>query len=492
MKEGKDNVIKNIEISDNENGIYISRIEESAKKYIKQEEYEKLERLMLNNKEYIEEEKYHYYLYESCKYILENKKISIEEKIYKLIEFICEYIEKNDTDNDVIKVLAILLRKNIYDKEKKEKIIEILERYRKISKKPRAKNIFLNEKEILEKKVILKSKPRHITVELTTRCNISCIICGFSNIENKYKYKTISDTFISFFKENISYFERIIWQGGEPFIYSQIYDLIDLAKKNNVYQQISTNFLLVDENKLKQLCSKNITLFISIDGVTKNIYEKIRYGANFDALLNKLDILVKNKNMKTIMAVVLIKLNYNQIDDMVKFAIKYKFDEIVFQKYMNKKNIDLDLDKNQLNFVLEKICLYKKLYLNDEIPIKISSTFEIKEDLEKTKKQKVNIEYKRIGERLNEVSDILLLKKKNNENKDYCFCYAPWTNLCLYSDNILKIACNSIDIKFTGKEIWNNNEFVKYRQMIIDKNLLLCRKECSNRGEESSSTRMGI
>lgn len=473
---------------------YISEkeTEEILEQYLKLREYERLERMILDNRRYIEETKYDYYLYKCYKGIIEDEKISMEEKIYKVIEFICEYIEEDDTDGDVIRALAILLRKNVYDKEKKEKIIEILEKHRKKSNKLRAGNIFLNEIEILEKKIVLNSKPRYITIETTTRCNLTCVMCGFSNIENKYKYKTISDTFISFFKQNISYFERIVWQGGEPFIYNQIYELIDLAKKNNIRQQISTNLLMINENKLKCLCNKNITLFISIDGVTKDVYEKIRVGGNFDFLLNKLNIIIKNKDMKTIMAVVVMKLNYNQIDDMIKFAIKYKFDEIVFQKYMDKRNVDLGLDKNQLDVVQEKISLYTLLSLNNEIPVKVSSSFEIKKDLSKIKTQNLNIKDRKIVKILNETSKLLFLQEKKDKSEDYLFCYAPWTNLCLYTNNVLKIACNSFDVNFKEKEIWNNEEFINYRRMIINKDLLLCKAECANRGSESLSIRMGI
>ena len=49
-----------------------------------------------------------------------------------------------------------------------------------------------------------------------------------------------------------------------------------------------------------------------------------------------------------------------------------------------------------------------------------------------------------------------------------------------------------MDIKLQGTEIWNNEEFVKYRQKIIDKNLILCVKDCANRGSESFSIKMGI
>ena len=514
----KEKAIKNIEEIDNKYKGEIREIEEIVKECIKWGEYEILEGAIKNNKDYIDCEKYHYYLYECYKGIGDKEKIIREieylkgkkeyekeikeeliresekevedlgESIYKLIEIICEYIEEDDTDSDIIRALAILLRKNMYDKQKKGKIIEILERYRKASKKPRAGNIFLNEKEILEKKVVLESKPRHITVELTARCNLKCLMCGFSDVADNKK-TDVSDSFLDFFRSNIQYFERIVWQGGEPFLYDKIFDLVDLAKKNNVYQQISTNFLLPNDKNIKQLCDEKITLSVSIDGITKDIYEKIRVGGNFELLIRNLSVLKKhkeNKRIKTIMAVVVMPINFAQIDDMVKFAINYGFDEINFQKYIKKRDIDLDLNSEQLDFVLKRIELYEKQSLCSEIPIKVSTAFEYEKECVNTETNECRNECEDIKE------DIKYNEKQREIVNEKFFCYAPWTNLCLYTNNILKIACNSIDIICKGTEIWNNRELIKYRQMIADKNLMLCREDCANRGFESFSIKMGI
>ena len=474
----KEKAIKNIEEIDNKYKGEIIEIEEIAKECIKWGEYEILERIIKNKSKYKKEIK------EELIKESEREIEDIGERIYKLIDIICEYIEEDDTDSDIIRALAILLRKNMYDKQKKGKIIEILDRYNKCSKKPRAGNIFLNEKEILEKKVVLESKPRHITVELTTKCNLRCLMCGFSDIDNDKKIN-ISDEFLQFFKSNIQYFERIVWQGGEPFLYNEIFNLVDLAKKNNVFQQISTNFLLFNDKNIEKICDEKITLSISIDGITKDIYEKIRLGGNFETLIKNLNILKKykeNKTFKMIMAVVVMPINFMQLDDMVKFAINYGFDEINFQKYMKKRDMDLDLNTEQLDFVLKRIKLYEKQSLCSEIPIKISTAFEYE-------KECVNTE---TNECKSECEDIKDNEKQKEIVNEKIFCYAPWTNLCLYTNNILKIACNSIDINCKETEIWNNRELIKYRQMIVDKNLMLCREDCANRGFESFSIKMGI
>ena len=283
----KEKAIKNIEEIDNKYKGEIREIEEIVKECIKWGEYEILEGAIKNNKDYIDCEKYHYYLYECYKGIGDKEKIIREieylkgkkeyekeikeeliresekevedlgESIYKLIEIICEYIEEDDTDSDIIRALAILLRKNMYDKQKKGKIIEILERYRKASKKPRAGNIFLNEKEILEKKVVLESKPRFLTVQLTTKCNLKCPMCVV------YKnHFIIDDKVFVFIKETMPYYERIVWQGGEVFLYDKFDELMEFAAINGVKQSILTNGLLLNDKKIELLSKYNIKIKI--------------------------------------------------------------------------------------------------------------------------------------------------------------------------------------------------------------------------------------
>ena len=320
----KEKALENVEEIDKRYKGEITEIEEIAEEFIKWKEYERTVKVLSNNRSNIEESKYHYYLYicykgmekkekiiEEIEYLKEIKEYKKEIKeeliresereieeigdgIYKMIEMMSEYIEEDDTDSDIIRALAILLRKNMYDKEQKGKIIEILEKYRKVSKKPRAGNIFLNEKEILEKKTTLESKPRQLIVELTTKCNLKCIMCDVC-----LQQHSINDNILNFIKFNIPSLERIKWQGGEVFLYDKFDELMDLCKKYDVKQVIQTNGLLINEKILKSLISKNIHLSFSIDSVNKKTYESIRCGAKFENLLKVID-LVHNykKNVK--------------------------------------------------------------------------------------------------------------------------------------------------------------------------------------------------
>lgn len=434
------------------------------------------------------------------------QKLIFQKDVVSVVDMFCNFI-KDCYDVDVTQSLIYILRKAIDSDVSKQNIIELLKKYILLSTDLKVKNIFLNELEILEEKFVLKSIPRYITVELTTQCNLMCLMCGFSNMENKYKYSIIDDETKDFLKNNMAYFERIKWQGGEPFLYQGIYDLIRLAKENNVSQQVSTNLLVLDETKLDFLCYDKMIMFISIDGVDKKIYEQIRVGGNFESLIRKLNVIKEYKNRKNsfrlVMAVVLMKLNYRQIDQMIKFAIDYGFDEITFQEYININNSKLNLyiEEDKLMEVKKKLVMYKKLYAERKLPIIVRTSLNLTDVTYAENEKNVVLD----------VIDENKYKKKNFDNnidnlifrnivnsydkiKPKIFCYAPWTNLCLYTDYEIKFTCSSASVFYnkTNKEIWNNDFFVNYRKLLSKKDLSLCVKDCSNKGDQGNSIKLGI
>ena len=437
--------------------------------------------------------------------LLQIQEMIFKKNIVSIIDLLCRYIEEDDTDTDIINSLIYILRKGIGSDFIKQKIIDILKKYTLHSNKIKAKNIFLSELEILEEKYVLQSMPRHITVELLTKCNLKCVMCGFSDIKNKYKYSIISDEFISFIRNNIPYFERITWQGGEPFLYPKIYELIYFAIEKNIYQQVSTNLLLVDENKLDLLCDSKLTLFISIDGVDKETYEKIRIDGSFDSLIRKLDVIKKykkrNNSFKLVMAVVLLSLNYHQIDKMIKFAIEYSFDEITFQEYINVNNnkFNLYIEKDKLIEVKRKLVMYKNLYTEKKLPIIVNTSLNLTGITCVGKEYNVAkdvIDDKKYIEKNfdNNDSSIFINITNNYDMKSKMFCYAPWTNLCLYTKDEIKFTCSSVSVIYDKikKEIWNNDFFVNYRKLLLSNNLSLCVKDCSDKGDQGSSIKLGI
>lgn len=126
-------------------------------------------------------------------------------------------------------------------------------------------NIILNEYEILNRKIVLQSKPRFLHIVVTNRCNLKCIMC--------VQDKNIWDLPKNFYNEVLDlmqYAEQIAWQGGEVFLYKYFLTLFKEAIKNNCHQSIITNGLLLSSEFMELAIQNKVCLTISIDAVEKN------------------------------------------------------------------------------------------------------------------------------------------------------------------------------------------------------------------------------
>lgn len=326
-------------------------------------------------------------------------------------------------------------------------------------------NKFLNEYEIASKQTVLKSKPRNMLIILSNICNINCIMCG-----QRHEEKTKIDTkFISFIKDNLEYLEKIIWQGGEPFLFPQFKDLLLFFSRNKRLKQIViTNFLLLNEEIIEFVIKNKIFLIASIDGANKKTYEKIRQGASFDKIIDNLNIynrLLKRFNInEKLMQInfVVMKENYKEMVDIVEFAHKYGISNVAFIKCVHyDDNNELKLNKEDILLIKDVLlpCAYDKAqFYNINIDNQINSLFEPN-----------------------------LLNKENRliKNKTDLFCHLPWKELIISYENIIKsdVLCltNGKYIKTEVDDImglWNSKILLDVRRNIINNNLKYCNSSC--------------
>jgi sulfatase maturation enzyme AslB (radical SAM superfamily) len=132
------------------------------------------------------------------------------------------------------------------------------------------------------------------------------------------------------------YLERIMWQGGEVLFLPYFKDILKKALQYpNMRQSMITNLQLADNETMELIVQNNIEVTVSIDGVSKNIYEKIRRGASFERLTDNINMLnairdkIKNKVILN-MNVVVMNENFRTLSLFVDFAHKYRFDFICF------------------------------------------------------------------------------------------------------------------------------------------------------------------
>lgn len=266
-------------------------------------------------------------------------------------------------------------------------------------------NSILNELEIAQRKVVLESYPRRMTVSLISTCNLRCKMCPY----DKNKLFKLSKYQVDDIIKILPYIEEVEWNGGEAFLFEYFNELLDAAYKNNVKQYVTSNGLLINDIYAEKIVKYDIDLTLSIDSVDKELYENIRFGAKFDLLLQrieKINYFVKkfNKSINLSINSVLSKYNYkhkNNFFDIIKFAKKYGFSNV-------RISIDqYDKDKELISNILLDFNKYRQSLIKLAQDLNINLQF-IMPSSESCSKQHNNINLKCVENKTNNVKNYLI------------------------------------------------------------------------------------
>lgn len=175
--------------------------------------------------------------------------------------------------------------------------------------------------------------PTQMSFEMSNLCNYECVMCNedFSSLIRKNRAKlpplkfAYPESFFEEIKEFIPHLRIATFIGGEPLLiksYFRLWEMIvDLNKDCIIHIQTNGSYLPL--RFLELIESGRFDIGISIDGATKETFEKIRINANFD------DVIQNVKTLKTYAdkgKVVLninfcpLTLNWFEIPDMVSMA----------------------------------------------------------------------------------------------------------------------------------------------------------------------------
>ncbi len=346
------------------------------------------------------------------------------------------------------------------------------------------KNLLLNEEEIKNKKIVLESFPKRLIATLSTRCNSKCIMCEVVRKKWDMPQKTIDEI-----KQLLPYLQSVNWQGGEVLLMNNFYELfLESLNNKSLKQTIVSNGMLLDDKWIEALTDADIEFTISIDGLNKEIYEKIRYGSNYDVLLKnikKLNEVRKRKNSKLRlkMHTVIMRSNYKDTDKFIDFANEYNFDIVYMMPiwggqqieeniYIEKNSSIMSELSNKINVAETKARKYKIEFFHS-IPI-------IKK--EETQQNITMSENRQKNENKIERDNV---KVNIGEQPANLFCYLPWQQLNIDPGGIVRPGC--LCSKHVGNieeasilSIWNNQQMQEYRKKIINNPQGWCNIDCIN------------
>lgn len=187
--------------------------------------------------------------------------------------------------------------------------------------------------------------PLQLDFELNTGCNLDCAVCpgGLKSLKHGVQLMDFK-MFKDIIDEGISYGVKAVNLNfiNEPLLRKDIADFIEYARKKGVLDiMFNTNGTFLNQEISRRLVFSGLTkLSVSLDAFTKETYQKIRIGADFDRvksnILNFLKIRSQLKSKLPLLKLTYLvtAINYSELEDFL-FFWKDKADLVSLQNMEN-------------------------------------------------------------------------------------------------------------------------------------------------------------
>ncbi len=206
--------------------------------------------------------------------------------------------------------------------------------------------------------------PKIVDIELTNNCNLNCKMCARQNM-TRYKGFMSKETFDSVTIDcvrNNAAVRMIGW--GEPFLHPQIIDFCRLFKYQSLIDpvtlketkpplHITNNGQIITKIQMKELVEMELdSIIFSFQGATKEGYEAMRVGSNYDRLESNIKqfVAIRGEKEKPFIQVTS-TMTFETADEIQKF--KEYWEKIVDSVVVGKTQ---PLDHSKEEYVYYKPC----------------------------------------------------------------------------------------------------------------------------------------
>ncbi|MCO4781850.1 MAG: radical SAM protein [Candidatus Cloacimonetes bacterium] len=182
----------------------------------------------------------------------------------------------------------------------------------------------------------LPQSPVMLNIEPTNKCNLKCVMCPRDQMTRPLGTMSIQDYKKLMIQAQDAGVTEITLNGyGEPFITQEVYEMVSLAKEFGFNIKINTNgHYLTEDRIIKLLQDPPHVLSISLDGATKEVYERVRINGDFSKVQKAISLFIKlrkeqNKEHEVKLNLQIIKMDETQeeVDEFCNFW-KDKVDEV--------------------------------------------------------------------------------------------------------------------------------------------------------------------
>lgn len=152
-----------------------------------------------------------------------------------------------------------------------------------------------------------------LNVEGYNVCNLRCKMCPYSIMTRKKTlmplelYEHLIDEAKAF---DIRTINLNIY--NEPLLDPLLFERVAYAKSQNMLVQFTSNGMLLGSSEISNILSTKVDrIYFSVDGATRNTYEKIRQGGDFDKVRQNIATLLERRSILPKVEIVMVVQNDN-------------------------------------------------------------------------------------------------------------------------------------------------------------------------------------
>ena len=134
--------------------------------------------------------------------------------------------------------------------------------------------------------------PDRVYVESTNVCNLDCIMCPTGlHIDTRPKGFMEWDLYTAIIDEIAPFAEAVVLHSwGEPLLHKRIIEMIQYAKERDLWVETSTNATKLTEEVARKILDAGLDrIYLSMDGLTKETYEKVRVKGKYEEVLGNIE-----------------------------------------------------------------------------------------------------------------------------------------------------------------------------------------------------------
>ncbi len=176
----------------------------------------------------------------------------------------------------------------------------------------------------------VRYEPTNVQIEITNHCNLLCIHCGRTNLSTLDSVgKMTLEQFQHIFRQ-FPYLRSVsLFGDGESLLSPYLFDIIDWIRKVKGPRfkiHLTTNGVLLTQDKVDRFVKSGVRLTVSLDATTPEVYEAIVVAKSFDKVVQGMERLkeaAETLGYRWSLNFVIMNENVSQIVDIVELARKY-------------------------------------------------------------------------------------------------------------------------------------------------------------------------